>query len=740
WLRREFSKIQLMNCGFVTHQKDYKVSLKKIQTWFSQMTENITRAYLTLNSVKLKLPEKLDFNHFYCLIDEIMKPNPITDRLMKEFGQPLPDAKRLLTLSGFENFLHTEQNEMDKSAAVIEKMLSCLPVALRTENPSFYARAFEDYLFSSINSILNPVEFTVHQNMDLPLCNYWIASSHNTYLTGDQWKGESHVETYTRCLQMGCRCVELDCWDGPDGRPMITHGKSLTSRIKASDVLQTIKEHAWDVSDYPLVLSLENHLSLPQQRLFANMLKETFQEELLTEQVDPDETFLPSPNQLKRKIIIKNKKLQRDWKYYEAKQYVDIADLSGEKKQGTLHMKYATEKTWKEYRFILTDTYFCFTPFIPDTEEEEEIPDNNYEDFFENCDSDEEDDSDEVRPLSSQLWYHGALDRDAANTMLFEEQCHGNGTFLVRDRGRGGLALSFFANGRVTHSIIQQRDDGQGHKRYLIGNEIWHNSIPDAIDYYRIHKLTYKEKGVSVNLTYPVKRKLGFEDEVWYRSDTDRLSAEDFLKSIPLDGVFLVRPSSVENFFSLSLRYHHRISHYQIEFNHNKFIIGTFRFPTMNKLIEYFKCHPLYETARLTQPATEELQKDGIDKDLYPALDLYCDIQGGGKLVTVRALYDFHASSPEELSFVRGSYITNVLIADQPWWRGDHGGKINKLFPANYVEIVDGSAPEEDSSVPSETLLRLSDCHIEEWVEEHEEYREQINETLQHWVTLAIQH
>lgn len=41
------------------------------------------------------------------------------------------------------------------------------------------------------------------------------------------------------------------------------------------------------------------------------------------------------------------------------------------------------------------------------------------------------------------MWYHGALDRDAAKAMLLEEQCHGNGTFLVRDSGKGGLALSF---------------------------------------------------------------------------------------------------------------------------------------------------------------------------------------------------------------------------------------------------------------------------------------------------------
>ena len=63
--------------------------------------------------------------------------------------------------------------------------------------------------------------------------------------------------------------------------------------------------------------------------------------------------------------------------------------------------------------------------------------------YFQNLYEWEDDEKEEIEPLTSYLWYHGAIDRKATKDLLLNHRYHGDGTFLVRASGQGPLALSF---------------------------------------------------------------------------------------------------------------------------------------------------------------------------------------------------------------------------------------------------------------------------------------------------------
>lgn len=149
-------------------------------------------------------------------------------------------------------------------------------------------------------------------NMQEALSAYYIASSHNTYLSGDQLTGVSSVDRYVDVMQKGCRCVEFDLWDG-DAGPVITHGHTLTSKISFVDVIRALKESAFApnslgaVNEMPVILSMENHCSWEYQKMVADILKHELGTLLQKPGVGIKDGRLPSPAELKRKFVLKGK-------------------------------------------------------------------------------------------------------------------------------------------------------------------------------------------------------------------------------------------------------------------------------------------------------------------------------------------------------------------------------------------------------------------------------------------------
>lgn len=52
-------------------------------------------------------------------------------------------------------------------------------------------------------------------------------------IAGHQFTGKSSVEIYRQTLLGGCRCVELDFWNGRNEDPIIYHGYTLVPEVPA---------------------------------------------------------------------------------------------------------------------------------------------------------------------------------------------------------------------------------------------------------------------------------------------------------------------------------------------------------------------------------------------------------------------------------------------------------------------------------------------------------------------------
>ena len=274
------------------------------------------------------------------------------------------------------------------------------------------------------------------------------------------------------------------------------------------DVLKTIRDHAFVHSDFPVILSIENHCSLPQQRQMALAFREILGDRLLSQPVSSDEQEMPSPSQMRRKFIIKHKKLSEQAEFVggnaaigpptictsnstsnisiiKEDQPTNIETIDSNHKSGLLYMDEVGDGQLRSFFFVLTNTKLCYT-------------DGSCASGMGNEEDEQEERLSQAGPMMEQelhyaeKWFHGRLPgrRPQAERLLKSNAHLGEGTFLVRDSDTlvGDYSLSFWYQNRPNHCRIRSVPEGEQTKYFLIKKLIF-DSLYALITYYQTSPL-----------------------------------------------------------------------------------------------------------------------------------------------------------------------------------------------------------------------------------------------------------
>ncbi|XP_037543068.1 inactive phospholipase C-like protein 1 [Nematolebias whitei] len=318
WLAAEFAQVDEDGYGIVTEDvavaticelcpgiKEAKVRLrfKEIQRSKEKLTSHVTRE---------------EFQEAYCELCT----RPDVYFLLVQLSQD----RECLDPQDLRLFLETEQGlSLATTKGCWELLKRYEPSAQGRERGLMGLDGFARYLQSPECQLLDQEHLGVCQDMNLPLSHYYISTSYRSYLLDDQVHGRADLGGLIKALQSGCRCLELGVTDGPEGEPLlgVDHEPDISRHhhhhhhhapVTIRSALEVVNKYAFLTSQYPLLLYLCQRCSPAQQCTMAHHLRKVLGSRLYTPEALPVSlggraTTLPSPEQLKGRIVIVGKKL-----------------------------------------------------------------------------------------------------------------------------------------------------------------------------------------------------------------------------------------------------------------------------------------------------------------------------------------------------------------------------------------------------------------------------------------------
>lgn len=210
-----------------------------------------------------------------------------------------------MSVDQLRRFLVEHQGEVGCTASDADRFVEQVLHGRHDAKQGLSLPDFFHFLF--LDDLNGPIKSEVHHDMTAPLSHYFIYTGHNSYLTGNQLSSDCSDAPIIKVLQRGVRVIELDLWpNSTKDDVLVLHGRTLTAPVKLLKCLKSIKEYAFVKSPYPVIITLEDHLTPDLQAKVAEMLTQTFGEMLHYPQGDCLAEF-PSPESLKHQIIISTK-------------------------------------------------------------------------------------------------------------------------------------------------------------------------------------------------------------------------------------------------------------------------------------------------------------------------------------------------------------------------------------------------------------------------------------------------